>query len=60
MTSLAEVSGGNGYGIAPKSNPDFLINGKEVFDCYSPEAKNGIDYANVDNVNRFTKKFVIL
>lgn len=56
VNRLKEVSGGNGYGIAPKSNPDFLINGKEVFDCYSPEAKNGIDYANVDNVNRFTKK----
>lgn len=56
VNRLKEVSGGNGYGIAPKSNPDFLINGKEVFDCYSPEAKNGVDYANVENMNRFTKK----
>ncbi|WP_338552120.1 hypothetical protein [Paenibacillus sp. KS-LC4] len=33
---LPNTKGGNGYGIKPASNPDFLINGKP-FDCYSPE-----------------------
>ncbi|MDR9743811.1 WXG100 family type VII secretion target [Paenibacillus taichungensis] len=33
---LPNTKGGNGYGINPTSNPDFLINGK-AFDCYSPE-----------------------
>jgi hypothetical protein len=34
---LEEVPNGNGFGIKPKSNPDFLIEG-EVFDCYAPKA----------------------
>lgn len=33
---LPGTKGGNGYGIKPESNPDFLINGKP-FDCYSPD-----------------------
>jgi hypothetical protein len=33
---LEEVPGGNGYGIKPNSNPDFLIEDK-VFDCYAPK-----------------------
>ena len=33
---LDEVPGGNGYGIKPNSNPDFLIEDK-VFDCYAPK-----------------------
>lgn len=32
---LPATKGGNGYGIKPTSNPDFLIDGKP-FDCYSP------------------------
>ena len=32
---LQEVKGGNGFGILPDKNPDFLI-GPSVFDCYSP------------------------
>nr|WP_240636654.1 WXG100 family type VII secretion target [Paenibacillus silvae] len=36
ITMLPNTKGGNGYGINPTSNPDFLINGK-AFDCYSPE-----------------------
>lgn len=36
---LPEVKGGNGYGVKPESNPDFLINEK-VFDCYSPDTLN--------------------
>ncbi len=32
---LREVKGGNGYGLLPDKNPDFLI-GPNVFDCYSP------------------------
>ncbi len=59
VNRLKEVTGenpGNGYGIAPGSNPDFLINSREVFDCYSPEIKKSIDYTNPDNINRFTKK----
>ncbi len=36
---LPETVGGNGYGIKPDSNPDFLINGN-AFDCYSPETAN--------------------
>lgn len=35
ITMLEEIDGGNGYGIAEGSNPDFLIEG-EVFDCYTP------------------------
>ena len=33
---LDEIVGGNGYGINPDSNPDFLIEGR-VFDVYSPD-----------------------
>lgn len=36
---LPETVGGNGYGLKPDSNPDFLINGN-AFDCYSPETSN--------------------
>lgn len=36
---LPETKGGNGHGIKPESNPDFLINGK-AFDCYSPDTTN--------------------
>ena len=32
---LDEKNGGNGYGINPNANPDFLIDNK-VFDCYTP------------------------
>ena len=32
---LKEVKGGNGFGLLPDKNPDFLI-GRYVFDCYSP------------------------
>lgn len=48
---LDEINGGNGYGINPESNPDFLIEGKP-FDCYSPDSNTSID-----NVSRaITKK----
>lgn len=33
---LDEIAGGNGYGITPKANPDFIIEGK-IFDCYTPK-----------------------
>ncbi|WP_155619437.1 hypothetical protein [Paenibacillus macerans] len=36
ITPLKEIPGGNGWGIAPQSNPDFIIEGN-VFDCYSPQ-----------------------
>ncbi|OOC52407.1 hypothetical protein BBD40_29005 [Paenibacillus ihbetae] len=36
---LPGTKGGNGHGILPESNPDFLINGK-AFDCYSPDTGN--------------------
>ena len=36
---LPGTKGGNGHGIKPESNPDFLINGKP-FDCYSPDTSN--------------------
>ncbi len=39
---LPEVDGGNGYGIKPNSNPDYLIEGK-VFDCYSPEYSSTLE-----------------
>ncbi|MCL6601561.1 MAG: hypothetical protein K6T94_01710 [Paenibacillus sp.] len=48
---LDEVHGGNGHGINPESNPDYLIEGKP-FDCYSPDSKTSID--NV--VRALTKK----
>ncbi|MBE6889737.1 MAG: hypothetical protein E7485_06960 [Ruminococcaceae bacterium] len=32
-------NGGNGYGITPGSNPDFLIEGR-AYDCYSPMTAN--------------------
>ncbi|WP_281384478.1 hypothetical protein [Listeria immobilis] len=38
---LDEVSGGNGYGKKPNSNPDFLIDDM-VFDCYSPKGDTSI------------------
>ncbi|WP_051775641.1 CdiA C-terminal domain-containing protein [Paenibacillus tyrfis] len=31
--------GGNGYGINPNKNPDFIIE-RQVFDCYAPESTN--------------------
>ena len=37
VTMLPEKSGGNGYGIEPRANPDFLID-NEPFDCYSPNS----------------------
>ena len=37
LVMLEEVKdGGNGYGIKPNTNPDFLIE-NNVFDCYAPE-----------------------
>jgi hypothetical protein len=36
---LPATKGGNGYGIKPESNPDFLINGN-AFDVFSPNTKN--------------------
>ena len=37
MEMLPYKNGGNGYGVKPTSNPDYLING-EVFDCFAPAA----------------------
>ncbi|WP_207653843.1 CdiA C-terminal domain-containing protein [Tepidibacter mesophilus] len=39
---LSEVNGGNGHGIKPTSNPDFLIDGKP-FDCYAPDVNTSIN-----------------
>ena len=39
---LDEVVGGNGYGLKPDKNPDFLIEGK-VFDCYTPNKTTKAD-----------------
>jgi hypothetical protein len=39
MEMLPYKNGGNGYGVKPTSNPDYLING-EVFDCYAPKTTN--------------------
>ncbi len=39
VTPLKEnPNGGNGFGIKPDSNPDFMIQGK-VFDCYAPQGE---------------------
>lgn len=39
ITALKEnPNGGNGYGLKPDSNPDFLIEGN-VFDCYAPQGE---------------------
>jgi len=39
VTPLKEnPGGGNGFGIKPDSNPDFIIEGK-VFDCYAPQGE---------------------
>ena len=38
---LKEVKGGNGHGIVPTSNPDFLINGR-AFDVYSPQGNSKV------------------
>lgn len=46
---LDELPNGNGKGISPTANPDFLIEGN-VFDCYSPEPG-----ANIDNICRTIK-----
>ncbi len=36
---LQEKKNGNGYGVKPQSNPDFLIE-NNVFDCFSPDGAN--------------------
>ncbi len=36
---LPYKTNGNGYGVKPSSNPDYLIDG-QVFDCYSPKTTN--------------------
>ncbi|OPX41865.1 hypothetical protein CLHUN_42640 [Ruminiclostridium hungatei] len=36
---LPYKTNGNGYGVKPSSNPDYLIDG-QVFDCYSPKTIN--------------------
>lgn len=41
---LDEIDGGNGFGVTPNKNPDFLIENK-VFDCYAPKPN-----ANVRNI----------
>lgn len=41
---LDEIDGGNGFGVLPNKNPDFLIENK-VFDCYAPKSN-----ANVRNI----------
>ena len=48
---LDEIDGGNGYGIKPNSNPDYLIEGK-AFDCYTPAA----DTNTKNIVNTIQKK----
>jgi len=39
---LDEIQGGNGHGIKPGSNPDFIIEDR-VFDCYSPDDSTSIE-----------------
>ena len=53
VTMLDEVNGGNGYGIKPDKNPDFLINGR-VFDCYSPQSSTKPDGV-IDNIAKKTE-----
>lgn len=48
---LDEISEGNGYGIKPSSNPDFLIEGR-AFDVYSPDK----DTAVKNIINEIYKK----
>ncbi|AZK49180.1 hypothetical protein EIM92_22400 [Paenibacillus lentus] len=38
---LDEFDNGNGYGIAPKKSPDFIIEG-QVFDCYAPNTSTSL------------------
>lgn len=47
------VPEGNGYGIKPETNPDYLIEGK-VFDCYSPD--EGSVKNIIGEINKKTKK----
>lgn len=42
VTMLDDVPSGNGYGLSPKTNPDYLINNK-VFDSYAPDAKTSVN-----------------
>lgn len=51
---LDEVNGGNGYGIKPDKNPNFLINGR-VFDCYSPQSSTKPDGV-IDNIAKKTRE----
>ena len=39
---LKEMDGGNGYGIQSNTNPDFLIEDRFVFDCYTPNKNTAI------------------
>ena len=39
---LKEMDGGNGYGIQLNTNPDFLIEDRFVFDCYTPNKNTAI------------------
>lgn len=49
VEQLPLIETGNGYGLTPKSNPDYLINGR-VFDAYNPNTSN---IKNVQNeINR--------
>jgi TusA-related sulfurtransferase len=38
---LPERLGGNGHGVTPESNPDYLIDGI-AFDCYSPKPTTSV------------------
>ncbi len=53
ITMLDEVDGGNGYGIDPTKNPDYLIDGR-VFDCYTPQS-NTMPDGVINNIAKKTR-----
>ena len=52
---LQEIDGGNGYGLDPSSNPDFLVENR-VFDCYTPASGTSIDSTLCKELNKKTKR----
>ena len=52
---LSEIDGGNGYGLNPLKNPDFLVEGR-VFDCYTPGPGTNIESTLCKELNKKTKE----
>jgi len=58
---LPYKNGGNGYGVTPASNPDYMING-EVFDCYAPDVNTSVRniWTNVEDKTLKQAKRIVL